>query len=200
LDPYKPYVLKRWNEGCHTGAVLLREIAARGYAGGPSLMLSYITQLRKAQGLPPKKRLGVTAGAAMDPTRRTLTPRRSAWLILQPPSTLETTAQQQLVQTRQIHPHIERGVMLAQAFATLVREHQAQILDAWLAQAEQSDIPALKGFASGLRRDYAAVRAGVSLPWSQGQVEGQVNRLKMLKRQMYGRASFPLLPQRVLAA
>ena len=56
----------------------------------------------------------------------------------------------------------------------------------------------LRGFASGIKRDYAAVKAALSLPWSQGQVEGQITRLKLLKRQMYGRAHFDVLRSRVL--
>jgi transposase len=71
-------------------------------------------------------------------------------------------------------------------------------LDTWLAQAHQSPSVELRGFASGIKRDYAAVKAGLSLPWSQGQVEGQMTRLKLLKRQMYGRAHFDLLRSRAL--
>lgn len=73
-------------------------------------------------------------------------------------------------------------------------------LDCWLAQCEQSDIAEFIRFAHGVRRDYAAIRAALGYPWSQGLVEGQVNRLKLLKRQMYGRAGFPLLRRRMLAS
>jgi hypothetical protein len=78
------------------------------------------------------------------------------------------------------------------------KQRQARRLDAWLAQAHQSSSVELQGFASGIKRDYAAVQAALSLPWSQGQVEGQMTRLKFLKRQMYGRAHFDLLRSRVL--
>ena len=83
-------------------------------------------------------------------------------------------------------------------FFALVRERRAGELDAWVAQAKASDVPELVGFAEGIRRDEAAVRAACTSPWSQGQVEGQVNRLKLLKRQMYGRAKLDLLRRRVL--
>ena len=90
-----------------------------------------------------------------------------------------------------IHP-------LAQSFGQMIRERQADKLDAWLAEAEASGLPDLRNFATSLHRDYAAVQAGLSLPGSQGQVEGQVNRLKVIKRSMYGRGNFDLLRRRVL--
>ena len=93
-------------------------------------------------------------------------------------------------------PEVDRVAQLANEFLVLLREKRREELSNWLAQATQSP---LASFAAGLRRDLAAVQAAFSSPWSQGQVEGQVNRLKMLKRQMYGRASFPLLRSRVLA-
>ena len=80
----------------------------------------------------------------------------------------------------------------------MIRERQANQLDAWLDDAQASALPDLRNFAVGLRRDYAADQAGLSLPWSQGQVEGQVNRLKMIKRSMYGRGNLDLLRRRVL--
>jgi transposase len=90
--------------------------------------------------------------------------------------------------------------MLAQSFTQMVRERNEAALDGWLEAVEDSGLAELRSFATGLRRDEAAVRAGLSLPWSQGQVEGQVNRLKLIKRSGYGRAKFDLLRQRVLAA
>jgi transposase len=80
----------------------------------------------------------------------------------------------------------------------MVRERQGTRLDAWIADAQASGIDGLARFASGLLTDEAAVRAGLTLVWSNGQVEGNVNRLKLIKRQMYGRANFDLLRQRVL--
>ena len=81
----------------------------------------------------------------------------------------------------------------------MVRERRARELESWIAAAENSGVSDLKNFARGLLKDKAAVVAGLSLPWSNGQTEGQVNRLKLIKRQMYGRASFALLRARVLA-
>ena len=72
-------------------------------------------------------------------------------------------------------------------------------LEGWIERAKESDIPALKNFARGLLQDYDAVKAAVSLKWSNGQVEGKVTRLKNIKRQMYGRGSLELLKKRILA-
>jgi len=80
----------------------------------------------------------------------------------------------------------------------MVKQRRVLQLDPWLVRAQQSSSMELRGFASGIKRDYAAVKAALSLPWSQGQVEGQITRLKLLKRQMYGRARFELLRSRVL--
>lgn len=93
---------------------------------------------------------------------------------------------------------IAAAYQLAQDFAALVRERRGAQLDAWVEQAEHADIKHLRGFARGLKDD-PAVRTGLSEPWSSGQTEGQVNRLKLLKRQTYGRAGFALLRRRVLA-
>ena len=87
---------------------------------------------------------------------------------------------------------------LSQAFVTMLRERRASDLDDWLQQAERSHISDLQRFANGIRRDYAAVKAAFSCEISNGQVEGQVLRLKLQKRQVYGRAKFDLLRQRVL--
>jgi transposase len=89
---------------------------------------------------------------------------------------------------------------LSQEFALIVRERRHEQLDGWLEQAEQSGLAPLVSFATGVRRDYAAVKAGVTLEYSNGPTEGHVNRLKMVKRQMYGRAKLDLLKQRLIAA
>lgn len=93
---------------------------------------------------------------------------------------------------------MERTHQLAQQFQTMVRQHETSMLDPWLDACAASNVSDLVTFAAGLTQDYAAVRAALATQWSNGQTEGQVNRLKRLKRQMYGRASFDLLRLRVL--
>lgn len=95
---------------------------------------------------------------------------------------------------------IDTAYHLAQDFIEMVRERQAAVLECWLDRAVTSDIPEIGSFVAGVQRDKAAVQAALELPWSNGQVEGQINRLKLIKRSMYGRANFDLLRQRVLAA
>ena len=97
-------------------------------------------------------------------------------------------------------PQFERAIDLAQDFTQLVRQRQPESLDAWLERASTSELEALQHFATGLREDYTAVKAGVTLPWSISPVEGHINRLKMLKRQMFGRARLDLLSRRFLRA
>ena len=99
---------------------------------------------------------------------------------------------------KQQDPNLKTAIELAMDFADLVRRKQPDKLKEWLQKAEQSKIRAITGFATKLKDDLDAVKNGVTLSWSNGQVEGQVNRLKMLKRQMYGRASHELLKRRFL--
>jgi len=98
----------------------------------------------------------------------------------------------------QADPVIRETYDLVQGFATMLRERQGEHLDVWLQQVEQRGVSELRSFAQGLQKDYDAVKAGLTLPWSQGPVEGHVHRLKLLKRQAYGRASFETLRKRVL--
>jgi transposase len=90
--------------------------------------------------------------------------------------------------------------MLSQAFLALMRERRGDALEAWIAEAMASSMGALPRFAQGLQEDLAAVTAGLTLPWSNGPVEGHIHRLKLLKRQCYGRAGVALLRQRMRQA
>jgi len=100
----------------------------------------------------------------------------------------------------QMHSPIETAYQLAQDFLSMLVSHQAELLDTWLATVENCGIAAFERLGRGIEQDYAAVLAGLTLPYSNGVVEGQVNRLKLIKRMMYGRARFPPLRQRVLKA
>jgi transposase len=200
LDPYKPYLLERWNAGCHVGTALLREIRAHGYTGGRSIALDFIAAIRKQQGIAPMKRTGLPPQAASDPTIHPPTPRELAWLVLKRPEQVDEADQTSLRQVQQADPQLARAVTLAQEFAGLVRERQPAGLDSWLERTAASGLGDLGSFAGGIRRDYDAVKAALSSPYSNGVVEGNVNRVKYLKRQMYGRAKFDLLRKRVLHA
>jgi len=132
-------------------------------------------------------------------TRR-MSPTRASWLCVSKPAKLDEKQRQQVEHIRKGHADLETAYQLSQAFVLMLAERREADLDEWLVQAQHSGIAELKSFAQGIRRDYAAVRAAFSSPWSNGQVEAQVNRLKLIKRQMFGRATFDLLRQRVLHA
>jgi transposase len=131
---------------------------------------------------------------------RCLSPTRASWLCVSKPDSLDEKQRQQVEHLRKGHRDLDCAYQLSQAFVLMLTERRGKDLDEWLSQAEHCGIAELESFAQGLRRDAAAVRAAFSSPWSQGQVEGQVNRLKLIKRQMFGRAQFDLLRLRVLQA
>lgn len=207
LDPYKPLILERWAQGCHNGTQIYHEIKMAGYPGSEPLLRLFITQLRKQRR---QEQTGVPTSPASEPcfspiasTQSTpklrLSPTRASWLCVSPPKKLDEQDHKLAFQMREAHPDLEKAYQLAQAFVSMLSEHRGADLDGWLAQAEQSGIAELKRFASGIHRDYAAVRAAFFSEWSNGQVEGQVGRLKLQKRMVYGRANFDLLRLRVLS-
>ena len=201
LNPYKAFLLERWNAGCHTAIQLFRELQPRGYTGSYRRVTAYVSRLRQAQGIPPRRQgrrqsLPVVA----EPVAQPLTPRRATWLVLRRAEQRTAAEAHQLAQLREQHAEIAEAIDLAQDFAHLVRQRQPERLEPWLQRATTSALVALQRFATGLRDDYKAVTAGVTLPWSTSPVEGHINRLKMLKRQMFGRARLDLLSRRFLRA
>jgi len=201
LNPYKPYLLECWNAGCYTAMRLFREIRQRGYGGGYGVVAAYACRLRQAQGLPPgHRRPRQPLPAVAEPSCQPLTPRRAAWLVLRRETKRTPAETQQLTQLHAQSAEVAEAIDLAQDFVTLVRQRQPTQLDLWLTRATTSTIEALRRFATGLYEDYEAVKAGGTLPWSSGPVEGHINRLKMLKRQMFGRAPLDLLSRRFLRA
>jgi transposase len=200
LDPYKPYILERWNAGCRNSMQLLDEMKAQGFEGKRSIVRAFLSQLRKTQGLPPRSRCVSGSEIVYDPTERPPTLRNLTWSILRQPDRREVDEQLQLDRLLQAEPELKAVVTLAQDFAALLRERRAEDLDAWLTAARESGLRALRSFAVSIGQDYAAVEAAASLSWSNGPTEGNINRLKLLKRQMYGRAKLDLLRQRLLAS
>jgi transposase len=201
LNPYKPYLLERWNAGCYTAMRLFRDLRQRGYAGGYGVVAAYARRLRQAQGLPPgHRRARQPLPAVAEPACQPLTPRRATWLVLRRETKRTEAEAQQLAQLREQQAEVTEAIELAQAFTQLVRQRQPASLDPWLQRASASTVEAIQRFAAGLYEDYAAVKAGVTLPWSTGPVEGHINRLKVLKRQMFGRARLDLLSRRFVRA
>ncbi len=201
LDRWEPYLLERWQAGCHNALQLYREIHVQGYTGSRPLLSRWAAQRRKEYADAPN---GVSAVAAEPRSTqsqlvmRRLSPSQAAWLLVQQPADLTEDEQAALDKLQQAAAEVATAYTLAQDFIRMVRERTSAALTSWITRATASCIAELGSFANGLQRDLAAVTAGLSLPWSNGQVEGQVNRLKLIKRTMYGRASFNLLRKRVL--
>ena len=127
-----------------------------------------------------------------------MAPSRAVWLLIKDVDDLSSDEEQALQRMKETDDKVAVAHTLGQEFFEMVRQRKQEDLAEWIDNATGSEICALKGFANGITKDIDAVRAALSLEWSNGQVEGQVNRLKLIKRQMYGRANFDLLRKRVL--
>jgi transposase len=195
---YQEYLLRRWNEGCRNARQLHREIVEQGYAASYANVERFLGQFRtkehKFKREEPSKEPIVAPSTKRPPSARQV----ARWMTLPAERRLDWQ-NAYLERLCQADPVIARTAELMLSFATMLRERQGeQQLDGWLEQVEEQGVCELRSFAQGLRKDYDAVKAGLTLPWSNGQVEGQVHRLKMIKRQMYGRAEFQMLRKRVL--
>jgi transposase len=200
LTPHAEHLRERWDEGCHNATRLWRELRAdRGFHGGVTTVRDWVGAHLRGREAPPA--LGA-ASAAMPasaaPVARIARPsaRRASWLLTAPTASLTPPEVQYVQAVARASPPLATVHALAVEFRRMLLEHDANAFSAWLAAADQGD---LRGFAASIRRDRDAVLAAIVFRWSNGQVEGQVNRLKLVKRTMYGRASFPLLRRRVVA-
>jgi transposase len=187
LDPYLPYLAKRWREGQHIAAFLFEEVWEQGYRGSKRTVRRQLASWRVAEPPPPAH--------AMLPGPRTL-----AWLLLRRPSDLDDKELLLLRQLYERSAELTSARRLAQQFLRLVRERRGCELDDWAADVHTTGPPELRGFTRNLHHDWDAVNAGLTERWSSGCVEGNVNKVKVAKRQMFGRARFDLLRKRVLLA
>lgn len=184
LERFKIYLAERFANGCTNAARLWAELQAQGYRGHRRTVRRYLNRL--ANGTVERKR------------PEEFTAKQVRQWILRRPDRLDPDDRDHLRSICARRPIVAATTELAQSFARLLRERQGQQLGAWVQAVEAAEIPELHAFAVGLRKDWDAVQAGLTLPWSSGAVEGHVNRIKMLKRQMYGRANVDLLRSRVL--
>jgi transposase len=185
VDPYRAYLYRRWSEGCTLASQLFAEVQQLGYRGSYSQIRDCVARLRQHP-----------SGVPIPPARRS--PRQIRWLLAQTSDQLTATERHQRLALLAASPETLTMFASYHTFWALVRLQRVRELERWLANAEHSGIEELGAFANGVRRDYSAVAQAISSPWSQGQVEGQITRVKLVKRQMYGRAGFALLRQRVL--
>lgn len=201
LDRYKQMLLEWWNEGIRQPTRLMTLLQQQGYTGSERTLQRYISGLRQAQGLPPARTQIVTPlPKVVDPQSPPLTPRRAAYLIVLRADNREPEDTQLLEQLVQQHPDLAAVVALADEFLQLLRQQRADAFDNWMFKAMTSSLKPFQKFAQGLLEDYAAVKASMTTSVSNGPVEGLNNRLKMLKRQMYGRAGLELLAKRFIMA
>jgi transposase len=203
VDPWQDVVLEHWHAGRRQARWLFRTLQQEhGYRGSYPTLARYLQRLRVAEeALPVRKQLSAQARPVLAAaSRRVWTPRTAAWLLLRRIEKRSMEEQEWLVALRRQAPALDEAVALAEEFTGLLRERAPDRLDSWLQRATSSSVQPLRRFAQRLWADYDAVRAAMTLDWSSGQTEGQINRLKMIKRQMYGRASLDLLGRRFLLA
>jgi transposase len=193
VNKFQEFLLRRWGEGCHNATKLWHEIQGQGYTGGRSTMAKFIATLRV-----PGTTYFRTTAAPRQKKAKPPSPRQAAVLLARRPEKLKPDQEQLLAKLNECCPEIPILYDLTQGFAQVFRDKQSEHLQTWLDQARGTGLLEIGHFCDGLRRDEKAVNAAVILPWSNGQVEGQIHRLKLVKRQMYGRAKFNLLRRRVL--
>jgi transposase len=198
LDPYIPYIHKRWTEGSQNAVQLWREIKEKGYTGKEAMVRRYIRRLRGSLSrLTPEQRAQFLGART---TFKAPTSRRAAWWLLKQGDDLPRQRQAFVEQLCQLCPEAKEVQQMAREFRELVNDRQPERFDRWVEAAKGSEVAEMGSFAQGLGKDYEAVRAALTHEWSSGQTEGQINRLKFIKRQMYGRANFELLKARILHA
>ncbi len=185
LDAHLPYLHQRIATGCTDAAKLYREIREQGYRGSAQTVRAWLQPRRPthvaAQAPPPAPKIREVA----------------RWLLTKPDH-LDSASQQQLDQILARNQSLHALAGHVRTFATMMTKLTGHQLPDWIVAVTADDLPALHSFVTGIKRDLAAVTAGLTLPYSSGGVEGRVNRTKTIKRQMYGRASFPLLRRRIL--
>ena len=191
FDPYAVYVLERWQAGVHEAKHLYEEIQAQGFSGTVRIVQRFVQALRD------------------DPEKITLAPETSAerfsantatWLFIRDPKQLTTEKQAELELICQRSETARQTYVLTQQFMSMLRLRRGQDFETWLSAVEASHIAELCRFAHSLCTDKDAVIAGLTLSYSNGPVEAQVHKLKLVKRSMFGRAKLPLLRQRLLHA
>ena len=186
LDEFKPYLHQRWNEGVTDAAALHAELQQRGWAGSEQTIRRYVRPFRQALAAP--------GPAPAVPKTRQIT----RWLLTRPDH-LQPDEQAQIQAIRARCPHIDALAGHVTAFAEMMTARTgSRDLETWLAAVEADEQAGLRSLAAGIRNDQQAVINGLTLHWNSGKVEGTVNKIKMIKRQMYGRAGFDLLRKRVI--
>jgi transposase len=196
FDPYASYVEERFRQGCHSGQELWREITAQGYKGSCRTVYRFL-EARRVNVSPLQGQVERPQTISASRAKH-FSAQQAVWLFVRDPGDMKEKEQEELTIIRQASPTADTLYALAQQFMSMIRQLKGEHLDNWLGLVRASQIPELQPLRKSIERDKAAVLAGLTLPYNNGVVEGKVNKLKLIKRMMYGRAGFPLLRQRVL--
>ncbi|WP_444544570.1 ISL3 family transposase [Reticulibacter mediterranei] len=225
LEPYLPYLEQRVQEGCENASLLWQEICQQGFTHGYKVVNTWLREYLEKPGrnssqqeiakrqaffdvvqaeqgvvFSTEEMMETAQGESLSLVVEPLeSPRHLTWLLLRDPGSLNVQEQQKLAFLREVEA-LNTTYELVQRFFEMVREQQADLLDNWLQACEKSKVPDLQTFAEGLKREYSAMKGALQFSYSNGPVEGQVNKLKYVKRSMYGREKFALLHQRFLQA
>jgi transposase len=197
IDKFTEFLQRRWHEGCQCATTLTNELRSQGFEGSYYMVRRLVTSWRKrtSESSTPSG----TAGTESKKVRRP-SAQQVSWLMVKPEAEQTDDEKTWVKAIEENCSTLKETSILAKKFVLLVKEKRISDFESWLTEASSPDAAdELRRFAQGLREDLAAVRAAIESEWSNGQTEGQVNRLKMIKRQMYGRANFDLLRLRVLA-
>jgi transposase len=194
LQPYLRYLQERWQAGCTNISQLYREIAAQGFTKSRSLVAQALLAWRGPRPAPAPRRPDGSWRRGRPRQRRL----KVRWLCLRPPEQLAAEERAALDRVLTEDATLKTGYDLLQRFRQVVADRDVAALGPWLADAQASDVAPFVTLARGIVADRAAVEAALTTPWSTGPVEGHVHRVKLLKRQHYGRAKLDLLRARVL--
>jgi transposase len=186
VSEFAEYLQERWNEGCHNATRLYSEIRQKGYGGKRAMVARFVAGWRK------------TGNATSPQSPRRIAPKHAAILVTRPAEKMSDEQQSLFDRLVCVCPEVSDLRNIALAFRGALTADDSGQLRQWIDAAKRCEFGPVVRFAYGLMKDLSAVTAAVDTPWSSGQVEGQINRLKTIKRQMYGRASFDLLRARVL--
>ncbi|NOX59054.1 MAG: ISL3 family transposase [Planctomycetes bacterium] len=189
-DRFTEHLEQRWKEGCHNAAQLFRELEVIGFTGSYCSVRRRVAHWDRSYG---------SSTTIRPPNMQPPSARRLARLLLKNPADLDKRDRSFVDALLERCSEIRSGTELAREFAAMVRGEGVETLDSWIQRAWDFAVPReIRTFATSLKSDFDAVHAGLTTVWNNGLLEGQVNRLKLIKRQMYGRANFDLLRQRVL--
>jgi hypothetical protein len=199
VEPYRAYLQARWEQGCVMSTILWQELQEQGFTGSYKSVWNFVRTWPLPAGMTPTSS-ATPAVSASHSASATRTPRQVMWLLLQPQEELGEADAAYRQALLRLAPCLCTLSTLGQQFLQMIRDQQSDALLPWLEKAKTCPYQEVRRLAQGLSNEFSALCASLSEPWSTGQVEGQITKLKLLKRQRYGRANIDLLRLRLLHA